>query len=140
MSDTVNVHTAESNKAKTIEAYRVVREEGDWEAFFKDFDPSVKVVEADSLPYGGVYHGIEGAKYLVQTAMGTWDNFGFEVEEIAAAGDLVFIYIYMRGTGKKTGKTFSYPLVEVWRFREGKVVEFRPFYWDTHRIRECYGD
>lgn len=134
MSDTVSVHTAESNKAKTIEAYRV-REEGDWEAFFKDFDPNVKVVEADSLPYGGVYHGVEGAKYLVQTAMGTWDNFGFEVEQLAAAGDLVFIYIYMRGTGK----TFSYPLVEVWRFREGKVVEFRPFYWDTHRMSECFG-
>lgn len=135
----VTAQVEEQNRQKTIEAYRRAFE-GDWDGFCADFDENIQLFEADSLPYGGVYRGVEGAKRLFRSAMGAWDDFGFSVEQIAAAGDLVFIYVHMTGRGKKTGKSFSYPLTELWRFRDGKVVEFRPFYWDTHRMREVYGD
>lgn len=131
--------TADQNKYKVLEAYRLAMA-GDWDGFYRDFDPNVNLIEPESLPYGGNYHGIANTKFAVNAAIATWDDFAFEIEHVAAAGDLVFGYVHVRGTGKKTGKTFSFPLVETWRFRDGKVVEFRPFYWDTHKVRDCFGD
>jgi uncharacterized protein len=103
------------------------------------FADDVELHEADSLPYGGVYKGIEAFKKGIGIMFDAWSDLEFHIEQFTAGGDLVIIYMQLRATGKTTGKTFSFPVAEVWRFRDGKVVEMRPIYWDTHRARECFG-
>ncbi len=51
-----------------------------------------------------------------------------------ADGDLAAVILDGTGSSRKTGKTFSMQLVEVWRFSGDKIVELRPFYWDTHAL------
>jgi uncharacterized protein len=114
---------------------------GDWGAFMKlgGISDETEFHEAGSLPYGGTYRGeadiIRGA-----TLMGrAWESFTFQVLGFCAGGDLVIAHVLISGIGRKTGKSFSMPVMEMWRFRDGKAIELRPFYWDTHRCVECFG-
>jgi ketosteroid isomerase-like protein len=45
-------------------------------------------------------------------------------------GDNLIAYRLARakdGFGRKTGKNFSMPIIEMWRLKEGKVTVVRPF-------------
>lgn len=112
---------------------------GDWDSFMKEVTDETEFHEPPSLPYGGTYRGvadiIRGAKWMV----GAWDDFKFQILEYTAGGDLVIVHLLISGMGRKTGKSFSMPIMEMWRFKEGKVIELRPFYFDTHRCVECFG-
>lgn len=129
---------ADRNKAIVQEAYAGAMQ-GNWDSFFEHFHPEVLTIVPDSLPHGGTYYGIEGARRAIDTALNLWDQPDFRVEEICASDSMAFIYLYMTGTGKITRETFSMPIVETWRFREGKTVELRAFYVDTLRARRCFG-
>lgn len=102
------------------------------------FHPEAVMIEADGLPYGGTYRGVEAIRRGIETAVATWDDFAGELENVAVSGNLAYVYVHLRGKGKKSGKSFAFPIVEVSRFRDGKVVEFRPFYFDTHRCNSCW--
>jgi ketosteroid isomerase-like protein len=112
---------------------------GDWDAFFADVIDETEFHEAPSLPYGGVYRGradiVRGAKLM----FGAWDDFQYKILQYTAGGDIVVVHVLISGIGRKTGKSFSMPIMEMWRCNEGKVIEIRPFYFDTSRCVECFG-
>jgi hypothetical protein len=112
---------------------------GDLDGFFSVFTDDVELHEADSLPDGGVYKGIESFKKGIGIMVDAWQDLSFRIEQFTAGGDLVIIYMQLRATGNVTGKTLSFPVAEVWRSRAGKVVEMLPIYWDTYRAPECFG-
>jgi uncharacterized protein len=95
--------------------------------------------QAPSLPYGAELHGIEAAKEGFANVIGAWASLQVEVEELVAAGDLVIAYMMLEGVGKATGKSYSGPTAEVFRMRDGKIIEWRPLYWDTHAVRLACG-
>jgi uncharacterized protein len=113
--------------------------EGDYDKFFADLTPDAELHEADSLPYGGVYRGPEAVKRGVKTIYATWDEFKVDILQYGAGGDLVFVHMMISGVGRKTGKSFSMPVIDFWRLKNGKIVEIRPFYYDTHKAREVFG-
>jgi ketosteroid isomerase-like protein len=122
-----------------VESAYVALDKGDWDFFYSLFADDVVMHEAPSLPYGGTYYGVEGLKRGIETMFAAWDNMTYKVEQITAGGDLVFVYMHISASSPRTGKTFGFPVAELWRFRDGKVTEFRPFYWDTHRAIEVHG-
>jgi len=126
---------AEANRHRVRLAYAALAR-GDEEGFYSTFSPDVVMHEAESLPYGGVYQGIEGLKRGVANMFAAWREMKYSVEEITAGGDLVFVYLHVRGTAPDTGESLVFPVAELWRFRNGQAIEFRPIYWDTHRALE----
>lgn len=112
---------------------------GDFDTFFKDLSEDCIFYEADSLPYGGEYRGVEAIKRGTQLMFGAWDNFNFEITDYCAGGDLVTVSVRISGVGRKTGKSFSMPIIEAWRLKDGKIIEIRPFYYDTARCAEVFG-
>ncbi len=58
---------------------------GDHEAQGAMMAPDFVVVEAESLPYGGTYRGIEGWKALTKAVIGCWS--GFSIERLEVAGE-----------------------------------------------------
>jgi len=36
----------------------------------------------------------------------------------------------------KTGVPFNMPMTEVFHFKDGKISEVRPYYFDTHKLAE----
>ena len=87
--------------------------------------------QAASLPYGGVYPGRELMKTTLSEVTGSFDLFTYEIRNYLAGGDEVVVHLHMSGVGRKSRKPFSLPVMELWRFREGKAIEMRPFLYDS---------
>jgi ketosteroid isomerase-like protein len=96
---------------------------------------SFNVVEADGLPYAGVFRGYDGLMALMAKVQSHWGTqFSGEIEHYIASGDRVAVLLLMKGVEAETGAAVSVPLCEVWELKEGKVASVRPFYWDTAQI------
>jgi len=128
---------AEKNKEIVEEAYAEAAK-GNWDGFFANFHPDCLTIVANSLPHGGTYRGPKGARFAVNAGIGLWQEHHFEIEELTATENRVYVYLYIMAKGKATGETFSMPMTEVWRLRDGKVMELRAFYFDADRARRVY--
>ena len=129
---------AKRNRDTLIHAY-TEQIAGNWDAWWGIFDKDVVFSEAASLPYGCTLKGLEQTKTGVAGMFDAWSHLKVTIEEFTAAGDLVIAYIQMTATSRKTGQVFDRPIAEVFRFHDGKVVEWHPIYWDTHEVRKLCG-
>jgi ketosteroid isomerase-like protein len=102
-------------------------------------DPEATFQQAASLPYGCIEQGVVGIKEGVARMFGTWHLLRVEILEVAAVGDVVLSYYRFTGTSRATGETYDALGTEVFRFRNGKIIDWRPFYWDTHAVRGVCG-
>ena len=98
----------------------------------------LRVVEAASLPYGGVKTGPDGLVELLHEFYATWDNCQVWVKDLIAENDWVVALTEMSGTAKKSGISFTVPLSEVYRLKDNKIIEITPFYFDTKLLHDAY--
>jgi ketosteroid isomerase-like protein len=61
-----------------------------------------------------------------------WEMVSFDMDDYIAEGDRVVVIGRVAWRNKATGKVADTPKVDIWRFRDGRVVEFNEFY-DTAR-------
>lgn len=127
--------TAAANRKIIYDLYHETKGAGIFDLLAED----VVFRQSPSLPYGGEFHGIAAAQEAFGRVVGAWSSLNVEVEELVAAGDLVIAYIQMKAVGKATGLTYEGPTAELFRLRDGKIVEWRPVYWDTHAVRMVCG-
>jgi hypothetical protein len=114
-------------------------EERDLAGYLAAYDPEIVIREAESLPYGGVYHGLEGAKQHAESAAQTWDNLQTSAERaldavFLDAGDYVVALWRQRGLVASSGRKLDLPAVSVYKMRGGKIVESQMFHADTFAI------
>jgi uncharacterized protein len=117
-------------------------EEFDVAGVLAAYDPEVVIRDAESLPYGGTYHGLEGAKQHVEGAAQTWSPFkpSATERELNAVfldfGDYVIVLWRLKGLDVSSGRMLDMPTVSVYKLRDGKVVESQMFYSDTVAIAQ----
>ena len=136
--DTGNAETAWKNREILAKAYRDMIA-GDDQSLVKLLDPNVVFEEAAGLPYGVKAKGIENTLAGVQGMFGAWSHLRVEISHFAADGDVVIAYMTMVATSRATGKIYDGVTAELFRFKNGKIVEWRPIYWDTHAVRQACG-
>ncbi len=107
---------------------------GDMATVERLLHPEARVIEADSLPFGGVVSGFDGFTRLVRQVFTTFANTAVTIDEYIAEGDTVVVLATMTGQSKASGEAFSMPISEIWRLRDGLITEIMPFYHDTQRI------
>lgn len=127
MTDTA---AAERNKAIVASAYEAFFK-GDFAGFFENFADDAVIIEAESLPYGGEYRGRERGTEVLLQIFGSWDDLAIDMEEVLASPTMVAAVGRLKGKSKTTGTPIDFSIVELWRFREGKVVAVEPVYADT---------
>jgi uncharacterized protein len=110
---------------------------GQTDEFFEMFDDDVVLVEADSLPYGGTYKGKEIVMKSILGVMSYFDKMTLDIETITAGDDFVIAYGRFAATGLATGMKVSFPLAEVWKLKNGKVVYLNPVYGDVKETVEA---
>jgi len=130
--------TARANREILVKAYQAMLD-GNESALAEILDPEVRFYEAKGLPYGVEAEGIDGALAGVAGMFSAWSHLYTEFQEFLAGGDMVIAYLWMRATARETGEIYEGPTAEMFRFKNGKVIEWRPIYWDTHRVREVCG-
>jgi ketosteroid isomerase-like protein len=111
---------------------------GEIEAMKAVLDPGIRVIEAESLPYGGTWEGTERFLQLLQKVFETWKDCRVEVKQLVADGDCVVALTEMSGKGARSGRPFSMSLAEVYRVRDGRIVEIKPFYFDSDELRRVH--
>jgi uncharacterized protein len=131
--------------SKNMEAYERLLQSAEFEhdltsdksrkAMVDAFTEDYVMVEPPSLPYGGVWEGRD--EWLKMNAiMGslfdqkvvpqhTWD---------IPEDDLIILYSHMEFTAKATGKTVSFPAIELLYFRDAKICKVEMFLQDTKII------
>lgn len=97
-------------------------------------DPDIKVIEAGSLPYAGVYVGHDGFCRLARTMKETWEFRPGKTFEFVASGDRVVVLTLGQAVARATGVEIEWRLSEVCTLANGLITEIRPFYWDTAAV------
>jgi ketosteroid isomerase-like protein len=113
---------------------------GDMDAVVADMEPDIEWHQAQGLPHGGLYRGLDAVREAIFGPLGEawWDEFSAEPDELLEAGDEVVVLGRYHGRSKETGRTLDVPFVHVWSFRNGRAWRFRQFL-DTAGWNEALG-
>ncbi|MBW8752929.1 MAG: nuclear transport factor 2 family protein [Sphingomonadales bacterium] len=122
--------TAERNRQLLTGALDQI-EAGNFERFWDIFDPDVTFYEASCLPYGGAHRGLEATQRAYAQLSATFSEMKSVMEAVLASRDLCILYQTITFRTAEAGVAASFPVCEVFRFRDGKVIEWRACYFDA---------
>jgi len=99
-----------------------------------DFDKAAEmltddfvVIEADSMPMAGMYRGKHALRDLYARVMGMVDVVGLDRVQTTAGVDYAVTILSFRFADPALAPA---ELCEVFRFRDGKCCEIKPYYFD----------
>jgi len=102
---------------------------GDMDAVLADMDAAIEWHQAQGLPHGGLYRGLDEVRRNVFDPLDAewWEQFSADPDEFLDAGSEVVVLGRYRGVAKLTGRLLDVPFVHVWSIEEGKARRFRQF-------------
>ena len=85
--------------------------------------------QAQGLPHGGDYEGLPAVRAAIFDPLDEqwWDDFEAAPTEFLEGGDHVVVLGRYTGRAKASGAPLDVPFAHVWRFRNGRAVEFHQF-------------
>jgi ketosteroid isomerase-like protein len=98
------------------------------------FDEDITVIEPASLPHGGTHHGLDEYRSLQDQMRRLWDQRIESAEYWQCADDRVALRIVITWTARATGRSVALPMIDMLRFRDGKVIEVEAFVQDTKAL------
>jgi len=110
-------------------------EHGDMAGALGFIDPDIVITYLASMPMGGVWRGHDGLKSLFAQVNTLWEGHVSTVDRFLADGDRVIVLLTVEG--RINGHHIRMPFVESWRVRGGKLIEGRPYFWDTTEIERA---
>ncbi|SDA50882.1 Ketosteroid isomerase-related protein [Pseudomonas sp. NFACC15-1] len=123
--------------ASTLRAFYDAIFTNDWAAVERVVAADLVVHEAEGLPYGGVYHGIDQLQSLFGQVVSYWDELKINVIAVTAGDSYAIGLLQFSGRSKARGVAVSMPVSEVTQFKDGRICSIRPIYWDTKLISEA---
>ena len=108
---------------------------GDWDGVRAMVTEDFFITEAPGLPFGGEYRGPDALRDLYGKVMGMMAVTGLDLTEMTVGGDWVIALVEMQA--EDADGTFSIPLAEAIRFRDGKAAEIKPYYFDPALVHRA---
>ena len=127
---------ADTNMQIATDAYAAFAA-GDVKGFFAAFDDNTELIEAGSLPYGGVYKGAENAEQGLMAIGAAWVDIDYQVIDMIANDRHVVAYGRFAATARNSGTKVDMPLVEIWAITDEVVQSITVLYFDTQRVNEA---
>lgn len=93
----------------------------DFASFFSLLSPEVQIMQCPELPFGGVFHGQEGARTFFGK-VGTYLDSHVEIERLIDSNNRIAMVGRTYGTVKATDRSFDTQIVHLWELRDGLVV------------------
>jgi len=124
---------AESTNAQVQERFMAAVVAGDMETVRSLIHPDFELEEGSSVPFAGTYRGADGFLQFLGTFFQTFDIEGLEPIRVYRTDDPDWLAVEaeLRGTIRATGKRYETSLVELWHFKDGKVVGLKPHYFHS---------
>lgn len=112
---------------------------GRWEEAEALMTDDFRILEADSLPYGGEYKGKKALQDLYTKVFAFWDDPSLEFGDIAVAEQTVIVMVTIHATSRHNGERLAMPLCEVFHLRGDRICGITPYYFDTASIARATG-
>lgn len=112
---------------------------GKWDEVADQLTDDFRIVEAESLPFGGVYEGKDALQRLYAKVFAFWEDPALEQKDITVSGDNVIVIISFHATSRHSGERLEMPLCEVFHLRGDKFSGITPYYFDTAAICRASG-
>ena len=119
----------EATRSVITMAYKAAQA-SDMAAITEILHPDVVLHEAASLGNGGVHRGLQNVLQAMAYVFETFDMSQLALDDIVVDGQLAVGLVNLVFRNREGGCSVA----EVWRVHDGRVVEVRPFYWDTAAI------
>jgi ketosteroid isomerase-like protein len=103
------------------------------------YDPDIVFHVPAELPYGGTFRGLENVRAAHAATRDFYDRILIEIEQIVCSGDLAFMIFQFNFRARKTGQTGRFPMIEMFRFRNGRVIEWRGYHFAPGVIASMLG-
>ncbi len=121
------------------EKYSADPSEENWKAVAECLDPEFVLYQAASLPFAGEWRGRDGFRAWMRAMADNFTSFKGRDARVITSGDTVIVVLTLVGEARKTGQHIETPLVQVNKVRGGRMLEVRPFYWDTAATSAALG-
>jgi ketosteroid isomerase-like protein len=89
------------------------------------------ITEADTLPYAGIYRGRGALGALSAIVHDYYGGMTLDIHAMTTGGDWVVTLLDILPANRPD----RISLAEATRFRDGKIVEIKPYYFDTDQVR-----
>jgi ketosteroid isomerase-like protein len=103
-------------------------------------DPDVVLHQSPDLPWGGDYVGHAGVRDWSVKMSDAFDYLDVREAEFFEKGDTVVIICRVIMRSRRHGNQLDYPMSQVVTVRDGRIVEFRPFYWNVPEYAAAAAD
>ena len=106
---------------------------GDFATLRELSHPDFLLEQGSGLPYAGTYHGVEGFIAFLGVFAETYDIERLEQVRNYHCDDpgRIVCEFEMRTVQRANGRRFDSSLLEVWYFRDGKVLGVKPHYFNS---------
>jgi ketosteroid isomerase-like protein len=104
-------------------------ERGDMDAVFATYDPGIvwDQTHAATAELSGVYRGHDGVRDFFRAWLAPFDGYYGHADEFIDAGDSVVATVRQGGRGKESGAEVEMCIWQVYRVRDGLIVEITPY-------------
>lgn len=109
---------------------------GDWDKTASMLTEDFFVTEAPGLPMEGIYRGQDALKQLFVKVMEMLDVAALDRVQTTTGGDFAITILTMRFADPELEPV---DLCEMFRFRDGKVCEIKPYYFDPAPVIAAAG-
>lgn len=102
-------------------------------------DPEVVLYQAPGLPFTGTgtWRGHEGMERFLVAFSEAWESMEFLDQEHWGDGGTVVVRNRVRFRARATGREVDTLILQLVTVRNGRILEFRPFYWDPKAIADA---
>ena len=112
---------------------------GDFAVIAQTLDPDCVLHQPASLPYGGEWRGPAGFEAWMKAFGAQWSSLEVRDPRFYPSGDLVVSHSHVHAVARASGRTIDWPLLQLFRVRDGRILELRPFHWDTAAMLPALG-
>lgn len=124
----------DSEVRSLVERMYAVAGAGDWAAVAELLADDFVIEEAAGLPYAGKWRGKNAMREVYELVMGSWRDPKVDIHAITAGDSHAVGLLTLTVTAPGTGVRYSFRIAEMFRVEDGKVVEIRPYYYDTAAV------
>ena len=121
---------AESANVRLLQnQYRAIAR-GDYDVLLDTIDEDVEmeIYGTDRVPLAGKWRGRDAVVRAIQENFSQLADEEPEVHSVIAQGDMVVVVAFERGRFKHIQRPYALHWVQIFTFREGKLVRFREIY------------
>lgn len=120
----------------SVEMAFLASDEKDIRQLAEAFAEDVIVREPASLPYRGNWKGLDGIAALFAKMGEVWSDMKVDGLQVSGSPEEIHLSCNLTMVSRATGRTVIQPFCERLRFRDGRLIEGIPFYYDTQELLE----